>query len=184
MVGEMRGPQPKPIVLTERQEMLLRRITRCPTNPQWLVERAGIILEMAAGANNRQVARHLGLIRSTPRLWRGRWLAASTQLAAAEAEDSDDKALSKFIESVLADRPRAGAPAEFTAEQVVQIVALACENPETSGRPISRWTPRELADEAVKRGIVQSISPMTVWRFLKGGRSEATSKPLLAQCRA
>ncbi len=180
----MRGPQPKPVVLTDRQDTLLRGITRCPTNPKWLVERARIILEMAAGANNRQVARHLGLHRSTPRLWRERWLAAGAQLVTADTNGSDDKALSELITQVLADQPRSGAPVEFTAEQVVQIVALACEKPEASGRPISRWTPRELADEAVKRGIVHSISPMTIWRFLKGGRPEATPQPLLAQCRA
>ena len=53
---------------------------------------------------------------------------------------------------------RPGAPATFSAEQWCQIIALACEPPEASGRPISHWTPRELADEACKRGIVATIS--------------------------
>ena len=38
------------------------------------------------------------------------------------------------------------------------IMALACEKPEMADRPVSTWTPRELADEAIKRGIVTQIS--------------------------
>jgi putative transposase len=60
-------------------------------------------------------------------------------------------------------------------------VALACEPPDLSHRPISHWTPRELADEARKRGIVESISPRHVGRFLKSGRIEAASEQVLAQ---
>ena len=48
----------------------------------------------------------------------------------------------------------------------MRIMALACETPALSDRPVSNWTPRELADEAVKRGIVEQISPRTVERFL------------------
>ena len=182
VLSSMRGLQPKPIVVTERQDAVLRHIVRCATKPHRLVQRARIILEMAAGANNAQVARRLGVHISAPRLWRGRWLAANDKLQAAEAEGCNDKALIDLIESVLADEPRSGAPSVFTAEQAVQIVALACEKPEDSGRPISHWTQQELADEAVKRGIVPSISGMTVGRFLKSGRSKASQKPLLAQC--
>jgi putative transposase len=63
---------------------------------------------------------------------------------------------------------------------VVQIIALACEAPKLSNRPLSHWTARELADEAVKRGLVDSISPQTVARFLKGNGNKAASVPLLA----
>jgi putative transposase len=48
----------------------------------------------------------------------------------------------------------------------MQIIALACERPNESDRPVSSWTPTELADEAVKRGIVEHISARTVGRFL------------------
>jgi putative transposase len=60
-------------------------------------------------------------------------------------------------------------------------MALACEDPQATGRPVSHWSPRELADEAVHRGIVARISPRTVGRFLKGGGPQAPSEPLLAQ---
>ena len=70
----------------------------------------------------------------------------------------------KYKES---DRQRPGTTKSFTVEQVVKIVALACESPEKSERPVSHWTPSELADEAIKRGIVEKISPRSVGRFLK-----------------
>jgi putative transposase len=85
------------------------------------------------------------------------------------------------IEGVLADAPRSGAPATFTPEQVVRIVALACEDPRDCGRPITHWTTAELAEEAIERGIVENISPRSVGRFLRRGGFEAASDTLLAQ---
>ena len=86
-----------------------------------------------------------------------------------------------MIEAVLTDTPRSGTPATFTAEQIVQIVAVACEPPAESGRPSSHWTPREVADEVRKRGIVETISTRSVGRFLKSGRFEAAPGGVLAQ---
>ena len=85
--------------------------------------------------------------------------------------------------TVAAARIPAGAGDYFlTAIFVSAILAVACEPPENSGRPVTHWTPRELADEVIKRGIVASISPRQVGRFLKWGRVAAASQPLLAQC--
>lgn len=103
-------------------------------------------------------------------MWRERWREASEQLAALEEQEVSDKDLMSSIEQILGDRPRPGTNKFFSTEQVVQIVALACESPEKSERPISHWTPRELAEEAVKRGIVPKISPRSVGRFLKEGQ--------------
>jgi len=100
---------------------------------------------------------------------------------AAEAKGLNDKQLTQLITAVLQDSERPGTPATFSTEQVIQIVALACESPSKSGRPVSHWSCAELADEAVKRGIVSEISPRSVGRFLKGGYSTASSQPLLAQ---
>ena len=69
----------------------------------------------------------------------------------------------------LADVPRPGRRATITAEQQCQIVALACEAPSRSDRPISQWTGREIADELVRRGIVEQISPRHAARLLKRG---------------
>ncbi|MEP0854374.1 hypothetical protein NC991_28995 [Funiculus sociatus GB1-A4] len=49
---------------------------------------------------------------------------------------------------------------------------------------MSHWTPTELAAEAIKRGIVEKISPRSVGRFLKGSYSTTPSSPLLAQCQS
>jgi putative transposase len=101
-----------------------------------------------------------------------------------EADESSDKALTTVIVEALTDHPRAGTPATFTAEQIVQIVAVACEDPADSGRPVSHWTPREVAEEVCKRGIVETISTRSVGRFLKSGGFAAPSGRVLAQRQA
>ena len=63
------------------------------------------------------------------------------------------------IVEVLNDELRPGTPAHFSLEEIIQIVALACVTPQDSQRPANQWTPPELAAEAVKRGIVKTISP-------------------------
>ena len=180
----MRGPKPTPVSLTERQRAVLEHVTRRQTSPQQLVRRAHIILLAAMGCNNDQIARHLDLDRGTVRTWRARWLSSASRLDVAEAAGEPERVLRDLVDGLLQDAPRSGAPDTFTAEQVVQIVALACEVPPAAARPTSHWTPQELATEAVKRGIVAAISPRTVGRFLKSGRSEAPSESLLAQSQA
>jgi transposase len=174
----MSGPAALPIRVTAPQQLALERIVRRHTSPQMLVRRAQIILAAASGDHNDVLARRLGTTRKTVRTWRARWAAAEAQLALVETEAD---ALLAQIEAVLADAPRPGAPDTFSAEQIVQIVALACTPPASFGRPIEAWTPRELADEAIKQQIVTTISPRSVERFLKSGRAQAAPKSLLAQ---
>jgi putative transposase len=83
----------------------------------------------------------------------------------------------------LEDLLRSGAPVRITADQRCQIEKLACEKPEKSGRPISHWTNREIADEIKKQGIVEEISPRHAGRLLKRSRYKATPDPLLADPR-
>jgi len=180
----MPGPRPLPIVLTDRQRETLEHLTRRTNSTQGLVRRARIVLAAAEGHNNEQIARRLTINRETVRLWRRAWSDAG-ELLGAEEEGASLKAFRECIEGVLADAPRSGAPATFTPEQVVGIVALACENPRDCGRPITHWAAAELADEAIERGIVKSISARSVGRFLgRGGAFEAASDTLLAQQRA
>jgi len=179
----MPGPRPQPIVLTERQRKMLVHLARRATTTQRLGRRARIVLAAAEGYNNEQIARRLVINRETARLWRRVWLEAQEQRLAA-VEELSEKELKRCIEGVLADRPRSGAPPTFTPEQICKIVALACESPEASGRPVTHWSTTELADEALKRGIVESISPRSVDRFLKGSGPEASSDALLAKQRA
>lgn len=177
----MSGPSPLPIVLSEQQQAILNRILGRHTSSQRLVRRAAIILKAAMGQNNKQIAQELHINRNTVIKWRQRWCLVASKLLVLESKGIDDKSYLAWIKRIFSDEPRSGAPAKFETEQVVQIVALACEDPEGAGLPITHWTPKELATEAIKRGIVQSISPRSVERFLKGSDSTASSKPLLAQ---
>ncbi len=168
-----RGPTPAVIELTSSQEDVLQKIVRTQTNPQNLVRRAKIILKASEGKSNTQISTELDINRETVRIWRGRWVDAKESLVEVELQNDGQNELMSHIRQVLSDADRLGAPATFTPEQIVHVVAIACSEPEESGRPITHWTPRELADEAIKREIVSSISVRTVGRIL----DEADLKP-------
>ena len=174
----MAGPLPLPITLSPPQQAMLEALLRQHSTPQSLALRVRIVLAAATGRRNVPLAHDLGCTPKTVTKWRARWAAAEAQLAAVDGDGAD---LKRLIARVLADAPRPGAPDTFTAEQIVLIINLACTPPADAGRPVDAWTPRELADEAVNRQIVASISPTSVGRLLKAGRSSAASQPLLAQ---
>jgi len=161
MMTPPRGPQPPLITLLPSERQELERLIRRPSMPQQLVLRARIVLSCAAGLNNAQIARELSVGIDAARLWRRRWL--ETAPADPEAEPGG------AVAARLQDLPRPGVPSRFTPEQFCQLIALGCEIPTGSQRPISHWTPREIADEAVKRGIVDRISPRHADRVLKRG---------------
>jgi putative transposase len=156
----MRGPKPPLVELNDEEWQGLETLVRRHSTPQQVALRARIILAAAAGLNNSQIGRDLGLEVDTVRLWRQRWLG----LQGASLADLS-------IEERLTDAPRPGAPARITPEQVCQIVSLACEAPSQSDRPISQWTSREIAQEIVKRGILDRISPRHAARLLERGTS-------------
>jgi len=152
----MRGPTPPLVTLTAEERHALDTLVRRHTTAQQLAVRARIILAAAEGHNNAQIARRVGVDVDTARLWRQRW----RSFHAVRLEDVS-------VAERLADAPRPGHPARITAEQVCQIVALACAAPSGAGRPISQWTSRELAEEIRTRGIVEQISPRHAARLLK-----------------
>lgn len=160
----MPGPNPISIDLSPRQREALNRITRRQLAPQNLLRRVRIVLEAGQGRSNTAIADRLQINRDTVITWRRRYAEAQPDL-----EKTPPDRLGGAIESVLADRPRSGAPPTFSAEEVAQIMALACRDPGETGRAVTHWTPTELAEEARKQGIVEAISPRTVGRFLKGG---------------
>jgi transposase len=168
------------INLSRRQEQLLQQIVRSTTNSYRLVRRAKLILAAASGESNSSIFWRLELDREQVRLWRQRWREAAEQITVAEQQITD-KELIVLIVSLLGDRPRPGTSKFFSVEQVVQIVAIACESPEQSEKPINHWTARELAAEALKRGIVDQISPRSAGRFLKRSHSPAPSSSLLVK---
>jgi putative transposase len=144
----------------------LDALVRAHTTGQQLALRARIVLA-ADGRNTCQIARQLGVDVETVRLWRGRWLGLQP-VALADLGVADR----------LADAPRAGRAPRLSAEQTCRIVALACEAPSQSGRPISQWSQREIAAEVVKRGIVAAISPRHAARLLKRGISSPSASAI------
>lgn len=148
------------------QRAVLEQLVRTRTLAQHLAERCRIVLGSADGRPNLDQAAALGVDRQRIRRWRLRWALAESALVGAEAEGASEEELEAKILDVLSDKYRSGTPPKFTPEQVVAIVAVACEPPADSARPISHWSASELADEAMKRGIVKSISPRQVDRFL------------------
>jgi transposase len=164
-------PGPKAIVIDLSEEAIsgLTKLIKAHQTGQQIVLRARIILAAGQGQSNAQIARELGVDVDTVRLWRQRWQVL-------EPIPLSDLSVAERLE----DLPRPGAPARITAEQRCQIEALACEKPEKSGRPITHWTQREIADELIQRKIVETISPRHAGRLLKRGRSQTSSDPLLA----
>jgi len=144
----MRGRQPTQIKLSEGEQQALEAMTRRHRSAQQLVLRARIVLLANEGKNNKQIAQALAITVDTVRLWRNRWFGfAGLSL--------DELSVVERLKDVL----RPGAPAKITAEQICQIVALACEVPAQSERPISQWSGREIADELKKRNIVEVSRP-------------------------
>jgi putative transposase len=160
---------PAPITLTERQHAVLTKIERREKSSQQLIRRTKVVLLAAQQLSNCSIAKHLNLTLQTVRRWRKRWIEVSQAMRTAE-DNGDHKQLEQLILDALCDEERSGRPADFSPEQICQIVAIACEKPEDSQRPITHWTGRELADEAIKRNIVPSISPRSAGRFLKRSR--------------
>jgi putative transposase len=154
------GPKPPAVQLTDGERQALEKLIKRHSTEQQVALRARIVLAAAAGQGNAQIGRELQVTVDTARLWRQRWL----DLQAIPASELS-------AEERLQDLPRPGAPARITADQVCQIAALACEKPAASERPISQWTSREMADEIVKRGIVEQISPRHAARLLKRRRA-------------
>jgi transposase len=153
------------VIITERQQTLLQQWSHSRTEALYLRQRAHIILLAFAGNDNESIAATVGLERHQVGHWRRCWQKAFDRLVQIECLEPP-AALRAALVHVLSDAPRSGSPGKFTAEQLTQLFAVACEPPKDSGRPITHWTPRELADELQKRGIVASISPRQVGRLL------------------
>jgi putative transposase len=141
-----------PVTVLPEQREVLEQLVRTRSTPQQLAMRARLIVYAADGTAVRESARELDVWPKTVRYWRRRWRQA------AEGQSVPER---------LADAPRSGAPATYTPEQICAVIAMTCEKPSESERPISHWSQREIANEAMRRGLVPRISQRSVGRFLK-----------------
>lgn len=153
---EMQAQKERAIHLSAETEQALQKLIKGHTTRQQIAKRARIVALAAAGKSDKAIAQAVGVNRHTVRQWRTRWLT----LAGLPFDELS-------VEERLEDLPRPGAPARITADQRCQMEALACEAPEKSGRPISQWTGREIADEVIKQKLVVTISPRHAARLLK-----------------
>jgi transposase len=151
-------PTPKATVvnLSEEEQIGLEQLIRRHTIGQQIALRGRIILAAGQGQTNSAIAAKLKISINTAQCWRNRWV---------KAQSISYTDLS--IEDRLQDGPRPGAPSRITADQRCKIEALVCEKPENSERPISQWTAREIADEVLKRKLVERISARHAARLLK-----------------
>jgi transposase len=149
------------VFLTTKQRSELNKISKSRNAAQKLVQRSEIILLAAEGHCPASIAKTSGVHRTTATRWVNRWLSCfQSEIPAAQ---------------ILNDSQRTGAPSLFAPDQICQLFAMACEKPSAYARPISHWSPRELADEMIKQGFVESISARQVGRLL----GEADIKPHL-----
>lgn len=170
------------VFVSAAQRAVLEGLVRAYTTPQHIAQRARIVLMSAEGRTNVDQAATLGTDTQRVRRWRRRWADAQPAIAAAEGADGDPDDIKDLVLALLRDEQRPGRKPTFTAEQVAQIIAVACEKPsEESNRPVTHWTPQELRDEVIKRGIVATISVRHIARFFGGSRSKAASVAVLAQ---
>jgi transposase len=139
---------PYRVVLTDEDRRVLTGRARSERRPHREVLRARVVLAAADGMTNAAISRRLGVCADTVRKWRARFCARGLP--------------------GLADRPRPGRRRVFPATAEAEVKALACALPAETGVPLSRWSCAELAAEAVTRGVVDSISPATVGRWLAG----------------
>jgi len=152
----MPTPKAKVVKLSGKEREELEKLVSKHQTGQQMALRARIILAASSGQTNTTIAQKYEVKHDTVKLWRNRWV---------KLQDISLGDLS--VEQRLSDAPRPGAPAKITADQRCKIEALACEQPEKAGRPISQWTAREIADEVMERKIVESISGRHAARLLK-----------------
>lgn len=176
-----RGRKAPIVAISPRVLSILARLLQARKTQVGLHERVGFILAAAEGRNTVDIAAAAGVDEQRVRRWRSRWSAANERLSDAEDAGASDAELEAIVVELLDDAYRSGTQPTFSPEEVAEIIALACEQPEELGLPFSHWSARDLRDEVVKRGIVSSISVRQVGRFFKRCPAQASQSRVLAQ---
>lgn len=154
------------VTITEQQQSILIEFANARTAKVALAQRSRIILLAFEKQTNEQISAEVGLNPDQVGRWRRRWQIAWDSLIKVECGGKPHE-LRDAIKKVLSDLPRSGRPSQISPEQQAQMISLACEYPEDSGRPIGNWTGWELAEELKSRSILDSISPRWVSELLR-----------------
>lgn len=157
--------------LTPKQTQQLTTLVRASTSPQGIVLRARLILGSAGGSTMSSVATSDAVGRETVRRWCQRWQRSQAERDRLETENQEGSVSETMdrrkMEAIVADAPRSGAPAPFTAEQKRERLAVATRHPEDEGIPVTHWSHDLLAQTGVEQGIVKTISAAHSGRVFK-----------------
>jgi hypothetical protein len=170
-----RGKHPAlPLTVNERIHSILERHSRKRTIPVWLSKRIKIVVDGIAGKSKYSSSKELGLEWNTVDKWRKRWeehievlMVMEKQGISGTGEPAKDHEILKEIIRILSNKSGQGNPGRISLSQKEQIVALACEDPEKQGIPMTNWTHQMLAHVAISKGIVDNISSRHVGNILK-----------------
>jgi transposase len=145
----MRGRRPEKLTIARRDQDALHSAAHSGSLPWFQVQRAKIVLAIAAGERQCSVAARLECDEAT--VWR-----------ACQRYRRDGLA------SLFADgrQGNSGRPQQISPVQRAQIVELACLEPIARGLHITHWSSEDLARQAVDDKIIPVISPATVRRLL------------------
>lgn len=168
--------------LSQEEIDLLTTLDRSRTIEVALQDRARIVLDAAAGTTNQSIAEQRGIEEHRVARWRNRWKERHDQWKQSDPELRSPMS-EKLVREWLSDKKGRGKKPEITEEQKALILAVACEPPSNSGYPHTHWTDRLLAQEVIRRGIVETISHVWIWAFFKHARSETTQESLLSERR-
>jgi transposase len=145
----MRGRQPEAMTIPSSDVIELERVAHRDTSPWYQVRRAQIILGIASGQRQVDLASQLRCDEST--VWR-----------------TCQRYRKLGLDGLLADHRQAhsGRDLSITPVQRAQIVELACLEPVAKGLHITHWSSDDLARQAVSDGIVARLSPRAVRTIL------------------
>ena len=166
------------VKIEDKIREILERISKSRTKPLNQIQRAKAILMASKGKKNNEIGEAVNLSQDKVSKWRCRFVKEAEYLS--NVAQTKPEELEEAVEEFLRDRPRSGAPCEFTEIQIIQILEMACRNPSEFGYELSHRNTPKLAEAVAKAGIVDTISPSSVNRFLKYGRYTAAQGALLA----
>ena len=166
-----RGKPAIAIPMTSRYYQLLQENSQKRTISHEESFRSKILVFAHEGKSNMAIARTLQTTVNTVKKWRKRWLNCYEQILLFESginqKGVSDKELLQRLLAVIQDEPRSGTPKRITLEQENQIVAISCKKPKDYGIIMNKWTHEQIANVAIKEGVIDSISSRYVGTILK-----------------
>ena len=145
----MRGRRPEKLTIARRDADALHAAAHSSSLPWFQVQRAKIVLAIAAGEHQSSVAARLECDEAT--VWRTCQRYCRGGLATLFTDGR---------------RGNSGRLQQISPVQRAQIVELACLEPIAKGLHITHWSSEDLARQAVADKIVPEISPATIRRIL------------------